>query len=139
MRSPRKKSTQNTRGGYSEDTQIRAGDNGGYLRRHTKIELLSVTDDGRDHPPTPGPGQLRLASAGPPGLPIRRRHPPRRQRRASAAERDLAPAGQRQPPPCWPRAIRAVRAWLAPRIALQRWWQTWSKAPPPRQLQALMT
>jgi uncharacterized protein YjiS (DUF1127 family) len=38
-----------------------------------------------------------------------------------------------------PRAIRAVRAWLAPGIALQRWWQAWSKAPPPRQLQALMT
>ena len=36
-------------------------------------------------------------------------------------------------------AIRAVRAWLAPRIALQRWWQAWSKAPRPRQLQALMT
>ena len=43
------------------------------------------------------------------------------------------------PPPCWPRAIRAVRAWLAPWIALQRWWAAWSKAPPPRQLQALMS
>jgi hypothetical protein len=53
-----------------------AAPNGGYLRRHTKIELLSVTDDRRDppslgqrrfpgplrhrHPPTPGPGQLRV-------------------------------------------------------------------------------
>ena len=32
MRHHARKSTQNTRGGYSEDTQIRAGDNGGYLR-----------------------------------------------------------------------------------------------------------
>jgi hypothetical protein len=53
-------------------------------------------------------------------------------------ERDLAPAGQRQATMLAP-AIRAVRAWLAPRIALQRWWQAWSKTPPPRQLQALMT
>jgi hypothetical protein len=29
--------------------------------------------------------------------------------------------------------------WLTPWIALQRWWQAWSKAPPPPQLQALMT
>ena len=32
MRPPRRKCTQNTRGGYSEDTKIRAPDNGGYLR-----------------------------------------------------------------------------------------------------------
>ena len=32
-----------------------------------------------------------------------------------------------------------MRAWLSPWIALQRWWPAWSKAPPPRQLQALMT
>ena len=35
-------------------------------------------------------------------------------------------------------AIRAVCDWLAPRIALQRWWQAWSKAPPPPPLQALI-
>jgi hypothetical protein len=40
--------------------------------------------------------------------------------------------------PSWPRALRAVRAWLSPRIALQRWWPAWSKAPPPPQLQALI-
>jgi hypothetical protein len=39
----------------------------------------------------------------------------------------------------WPRALRAVRAWLSPWIALQRWWPAWSKAPPPRQLQALIS
>jgi len=38
----------------------------------------------------------------------------------------------------WPRALRAVRAWLSPWIVLQRWWPAWSKAPPPPQLQALM-
>jgi hypothetical protein len=32
MRHYARKSTQNTRGGYSEDTQIRAVDNGGYVR-----------------------------------------------------------------------------------------------------------
>ena len=42
------------------------------------------------------------------------------------------------PPPSWPRALRAVRAWLSPWIALQRWWPAWSKAPPPPQLQALI-
>jgi hypothetical protein len=36
-------------------------------------------------------------------------------------------------------ALRAVRAWLSPWIALQRWWTAWSKAPPPRQLQALIS
>jgi hypothetical protein len=41
-------------------------------------------------------------------------------------------------PPSWPRALRAVRAWLSPWIALQRWWPAWSTAPPPRQLQALI-
>ena len=40
--------------------------------------------------------------------------------------------------PSWPWAIRAVRAWLSPWTALQRWWATWSKAPPSRQLQILI-
>ena len=40
--------------------------------------------------------------------------------------------------PSWPRALRAVRAWLSPWIALQRWWTAWSKAPPPPPLQALI-
>ena len=39
--------------------------------------------------------------------------PDRRERGADAA----AP-----PAPSWPRALRAVRAWLAPWITLQRWW-----------------
>ncbi len=42
------------------------------------------------------------------------------------------------PAPPWPRALRAIRAWLSPWIALQRWWPAWSTAPPPPQLQALM-
>lgn len=37
-------------------------------------------------------------------------------------------------PPSWPRALRAVRAWLTPWTALHA-----VRAPPPRQLQALMT
>jgi hypothetical protein len=39
----------------------------------------------------------------------------------------------------WPRALRAVRAWLSPWTALQRWWQAWSNKPPPPQLQALIS
>ena len=42
------------------------------------------------------------------------------------------------PAPSWPRALRAIRAWLSPWIALQRWWPAWSTAPPPSQLQALI-
>ena len=41
--------------------------------------------------------------------------------------------------PSWPRALRAIRAWLSPWIALQRWWPAWSTAPPPPQLQALIS
>ena len=43
------------------------------------------------------------------------------------------------PAPPWPRALRAVRAWLSPWTVLQRWWTAWSNAPPPPQLQALIS
>ena len=55
-----------------------------------------------------------------------------RPRREGAARRRPASA------PSWPRALRTVRAWLSPWIALQRWWPAWSTAPPPPQLQALI-
>ena len=55
-----------------------------------------------------------------------------------AAERGGPRAAVPPPAPSWPRALRAVRAWLSPWIALQRWWTAWSKAPPPPQLQALI-
>ncbi|MFJ2378900.1 transposase [Streptomyces sp. NPDC087769] len=38
----------------------------------------------------------------------------------------------------WPKAIRAVRAWLDPWTSLQRCWRAWSNAPPPPELQALI-
>ena len=57
--------------------------------------------------------------------------------RNPAAERG-GPHAAPPPAPSWPRALRAVRAWLSPWIALQRWWTAWSKAPPPPQLQALI-
>ena len=43
-----------------------------------------------------------------------------------------------QQAPSWPRALRAIRAWLTPWIVLQRWWQAWSDRPPPPQLQTLL-
>jgi hypothetical protein len=42
MRPPRRKSTQNTRGGYSGDTQIRAGDNGGSARGYQAVFVPST-------------------------------------------------------------------------------------------------
>ena len=36
------------------------------------------------------------------------------------------------------RALRAVRSWLTPAITLTRWWQAWSKVPPPAELQHLL-
>jgi hypothetical protein len=54
------------------------------------------------------------------------------------AERGGPRAAVPPPAPPWPRALRAIRAWLSPWIALQRWWPAWSTAPPPPQLQALM-
>src|SRR6266436_782013 len=79
--------------------------------------------------------------AGPPGSPNTRRSMTRHRSPGPAAERggaDAADAAVPPPPaPSWPRALRAIRAWLSPWIALQRWWPAWSKAPPPRQLQAL--
>ena len=59
--------------------------------------------------------------------------------RNPAAERGGPRAAAPPTAPSWPRALRAVRAWLSPWIALRRWWPAWSKAPPPPQLQALMT
>ena len=45
-----------------------------------------------------------------------------------AAERGGADAAVPPPPaPSWPRALRAIRAWLSPWIALQRWWPAWSE------------
>jgi len=80
----------------------------------------------------------RSASAGPPGSPITRHSAIARPRGQNpAAERGGTHAAAPPPAPSWPRALRAVRAWLSPWIALQRWWPAWSKAPPPRQLQAL--
>ena len=43
----------------------------------------------------------------------------------------------RCPPGCWPVALRAVRAWLEPRVLLRRYWRAWSPLPPPPALRAL--
>ncbi len=38
----------------------------------------------------------------------------------------------------WPKALRAVRAWLTPWLLLQRCWTAWTNKPPPRELQQLL-
>jgi hypothetical protein len=38
----------------------------------------------------------------------------------------------------WPKALRAVRAWLEPWIMLRRYWNGWSLLPPPPALQCLL-
>lgn len=38
----------------------------------------------------------------------------------------------------WPVALRAVRAWLEPRLLLARYWAAWSPLPTPLPLQALL-
>jgi len=82
----------------------------------------------------------RSASAGTPGFTISRRSKTTRHRSRNPAAERGGPAAAAPPPPApsWPRALRAVRAWLSPWTVLQRWWQAWSKAPPPPQLQALI-
>ena len=81
----------------------------------------------------------RSASAGLPGSPIIRRSMTRRRSPGPATERGGPRAAVAPPAPSWPRALRAVRAWLSPWTVLQRWWAAWSKAPPPPQLQALIS
>ena len=49
-----------------------------------------------------------------------------------AAERGGPRAAVPPPAPSWPRALRAVRAWLSPWIALQRWWPHGPRRPRPR-------
>ena len=69
-------------------------------------------------------------------------HPAPRQTAAPRPEpgRGEGPHAAVPPPaPSWPRALRAVRAWLSPWTVLQRGWTAWSKAPPSPQLQALIS
>jgi hypothetical protein len=82
----------------------------------------------------------RSPSAGLPGPLITRRSTAVQNRGHSpAAERGGPHAAVPPPAPSWPRALRAVRAWLSPWTVLQRWRTAWSKAPPPPQLQALIS
>jgi len=54
-------------------------------------------------------------------------HPPPRPE--PAAERGGSHAAG--PPPSWPQALRAIRAWLTPWTALQRWWPACPRRPRP--------
>jgi len=40
--------------------------------------------------------------------------------------------------PCWPRLLRAVRAWLTPGYWLARYWSAFADTPPPAELAALL-
>ena len=40
--------------------------------------------------------------------------------------------------PRWPVALRRIRSWLTPATLVYRYWQAWTNAPPPPQLQALL-
>lgn len=48
----------------------------------------------------------------------------------SAPPRSSGPAAP--PAPCWPQALRAIRAWLAPTFWLSRCWQAFSNRAPPK-------
>ena len=63
------------------------------------------------------------ASAGMPGSTTTRHCTRLRHRgRNPAVEKGGPPAAPLLSVPSWPRAIRAVRAWLIPWVTLQRWW-----------------
>ena len=70
----------------------------------------------------------------------RRHHPSSRPGERGGPENPDPPPPNPDPPSplSWPKAIRAVRGWLTPWLALQRWWQAWSNAPPPTELQNLI-
>ncbi|MFD5492712.1 hypothetical protein ACFWH4_07205 [Streptomyces sp. NPDC127091] len=77
-------------------------------------------------PPVTRPwSTARSPSAGRPGSPPRDLRQRRHRHRTPTPER----GGNASVPPCWPKAIRAVRGWLTPAVALQRWWRAWSNAP----------
>ncbi|HZC99105.1 MAG TPA: hypothetical protein VFA46_02600 [Actinomycetes bacterium] len=85
----------------------------------------------------PGPRRRRLP--GPNRLPPRRQHhrPPSRRPRGGTCNVSIPtvrPAAA-DAALSWPKALRRVRAWLAPLVWLQRCWRGWSASPPPRQLQ----
>src|SRR5205809_911578 len=85
-------------------------------------------------------------SAGGPGSPTRRQRslpPTARRPDRPAGERggstDRSMLDRRPPMPRWPVALRSIRAWLTPATLLQRYWRSWSHAPPPAPLQDLLT
>ena len=55
-----------------------------------------------------------------------------------AQQGETEPTGSRQPLLSWPKALRAVRAWLEPWVLLQRFWWAWSSQPLPPPLQQLL-
>jgi hypothetical protein len=63
---------------------------------------------------------------------------PARKRGGTAPRVPAARACQPIPPaPNRPHAVSAVGSWLTPATTIARWWQAWSKAAPPAELQHL--
>ncbi|MDQ0757712.1 hypothetical protein QF027_000347 [Streptomyces canus] len=67
-----------------------------------------------------------------------RRMPPRRTRAPNKGPERGPPLLNQSQRPCWPRALRVIRSWLAPAITLTRCWQAWTHTDPPHELQALI-
>jgi len=53
-------------------------------------------------------------------------------------EKKISEGKRVRPQVSWPRALRAVRAWLEPWIMLRRYWSGWSLLPPPPAVQLLL-
>ncbi|MEU0120386.1 hypothetical protein ABZ114_01605 [Streptomyces albidoflavus] len=81
----------------------------------------------------------RSPSAGTNGSPLTERWtPPHRIPAPTTGQRGGTVTPHQPQPPCWPRALRAVRSWLTPAITLRSWWRAWTDKDPPLELQALL-
>jgi hypothetical protein len=103
------------------------------LRRDPAVLLGEQAPGLRVVPDPPTPGQSS------PSIPTGQRQPtPRPFRRPRGGRRRPVIGAEPAAGLSWPRALRAVQAWLIPWSVLARCWRSWSPAPPPRQLQRLL-
>lgn len=91
-------------------------------------------DDGLSAALSRSAGTITAAQLSAASTPLRLTLSPKRRWGGGKMERTQPP----RPRLSWPAALRAVRAWLEPRIMLWRYWRAWSTRPPPRPLQLLL-